>query len=134
MMPESVNPIAQPDRFEKKHAPGQIRQKQRILQLQLQPQRVTQQAIQQRVWFGSREIFAQAFRLQTQTGQSSLRIVGKRRKKSFHLRMTLLLAPRVVEQRQPAADQRRDQNAAFPQKHLVMTMQGNRTLEIQTIE
>src|SRR5258707_3150727 len=104
MMPESVNPIRQPDRFEKKRPPRQIQQKQRILQLQLQPQRVTQQTIQQRAGFGSGKIFTQAFRLQTQTGQSSLRIVSERRKKPFHLRMTLLLAPRVVEQRQPAAD------------------------------
>src|SRR5438046_1558004 len=55
-------------------------------------------------------------------------------KKFFDLRVTLLFPPGIVEQRQSAADQREDEDAAFPQQHLVMTMKIRSALELQTIQ
>src|SRR6267378_5833632 len=58
----------------------------------------------------------------------------ERCKELFHLRVTLLLAPRVVEQCHPSTNQRNNQNATFPKQHLIVTMKLNRTFEIRLID
>ena len=83
---------------------------------------------------GVAKIFAQTFRLQTQTGQRGLGIVSESREKLFHLSVPLLLATCIVKKRQASADQRHYQNAAFPQQHPVMTMKVSPALEIQPIQ
>src|SRR5258708_10308520 len=45
--------------------------------------------------------------------------------------MPLLLAACIIKKCQAAADQRYDQNAAFPQQHPIMTMKVSRAFEIQ---
>ena len=80
------------------------------------------------------KILAQTFRLQPQTGQSSLGIVGESSEKFFHLSVPPLLAPCIIEKRQASADQRYDKDTAFPQQHPVMTMKVSPALEIQPIQ
>src|SRR2546430_9889702 len=58
----------------------------------------------------------------------------ERCKELFHLRVTLLLAPRVVEQCHPSTNQRNNQNATFPEQHLIVTMKLHRTFEIRLID
>src|SRR2546430_3618969 len=58
----------------------------------------------------------------------------ERCKELFHLRVTLLLAPRVVEQCHASTNQRNNQNATFPKQHLIVTMKLNRALEIRLID
>src|SRR5437588_11561985 len=58
----------------------------------------------------------------------------ERCKELFHLRVTFLLAPRVVEQCHPSTNQRNNQNATFPKQHLIVTMKLNRAFEIRLID
>ena len=103
--PQGFDSIAQANGLQKELSARKIYQKQGILQLQLQAESIAQQAIQQRIRFVPRKIFAQAFRLQAQTGQRCFRIMSKCRKEFFDLRVTLLLPARVIKQSQSAANQ-----------------------------
>src|ERR1044072_8771221 len=129
MSPQIVDTASETDRLKKELAARQVHQEQRVLELQLQPQRIAQQALQQRIWrFG--KIFLQTLRLQPETRQSCLRIMRECGKKLFNLGVSLLFAPRKVEKRESATKQRSDQNAAFPEQHLIVTIELNRVLEV----
>src|SRR5436853_7472160 len=58
----------------------------------------------------------------------------ERCKELFDLRVTFLLAPRVVEQCRSSADQRNNQNTAFPKQHLIVTMKLDRAFETRLID
>src|SRR5690349_19548637 len=110
---QGIDDVPDPHRLVQQTTRRQIHKRQRILELQLQTQRVLEQAVEE--WTGIRaEILFQAFCLEAQTCERRLRIVGKRREELFHLSMTLLLSSCVVKQRETATDERSDQNAAFP--------------------
>ena len=70
-----------------------------------------------------RKVFAQAFRLQTQTGERGLRIVCERCEELFDLRMPFLFSFRVIKKCKSTADERSDQNAAFPHQHLIVPLE-----------
>src|SRR5262249_47319525 len=80
------------------------------------------------------QILFQTFRLQTQTGQSGFGIVRKCRKKLLDLSMTLLLSSCVIKEREAPTDQTGDQNAAFPQEHLIMPLKLVRLLDVKLTE
>src|SRR5438309_633470 len=58
----------------------------------------------------------------------------KRRKELFNLRVSLLLASRVIKQCQAAANQRCDQNAAFPQEHLRVPLKLIGLFDVKLVE
>ncbi|HEX8897387.1 MAG TPA: hypothetical protein VF751_01715 [Chthoniobacterales bacterium] len=101
--------------------------------MQLQPQRVAQQTVEQ--WIRRRgKIFLQTLGLQTQTCQGRLGIVRECSEEFLDLRVPFLFALREIKQRQTATNQRRDQDAAFPQKHLVMPMKLDGAFEVRLID
>ena len=112
--PLNPNPLAQ-------QAPAtQIDQEERVFELQLEPQRILQQPLDEGIGRLSGEVLPDALRLELQAGQGGLRVVRKRGEELLDLSMAPPLPPDVGDEGRPAADQQDDQDTPLPEQHPVV--------------